>query len=156
MLEKSLTIRGTSLEDVNLFNKNKKSLKLSSPEYFSKILRHNCKDTAGVMTIDGSNQQAELLTLRILVEKLEKENKELSLKEPLIQEKEVEKIVYKDKDLLFPEYVYNPGNELAKKINRAIALERKNGNLKNVNTEDYLQKFTTDAINYFIKNEYDI
>lgn len=149
MLRKPLTIRDALVEDIELFNENKKLLTLNSADYFTKILKHKCELVNGVSKDELRIQNEKYLKLIVRTQELEKENKKVTT-----IEKEIEKIVYKDKELDFPAYVFRPELNLAKKINRAIALERKNGNLSGIEQKDYLQIFTTQAINYFIENEF--
>ena len=127
MSNKLLAIQGASIESIDKWNANKRALKLSSTKYLDHILNN-------VTEVDHSE-----------LNKLKEQVKSLI--------SEIDRLNNTKTELPFPQFVFDP-SAVAKKINRAIALERKKGNLKGMPQDRYLQNFTLAAVKYFLKNEY--
>lgn len=157
MPSKSLMIKDVSVQNIEKFHSGRKRLKLTSSGYFDKILNTDLSLTIPENTPDNSAEKLQELEEQF--SKCDKTNikllakiKELENKAPVEVEKEVIKEV--EKKLTGTQFIFEPSDEMAKKIKRVIAYERKEGNLKDLTPEQYLQKITSVALNYFIKNEY--
>ena len=162
-LKKPFTIRDVLVSDIDAFHNKRGEIGLSGAGYFHSLLHgKDVKPSSDLITNDEvrSTNNEELINLQIKFEELANENKRLTgnLNEALFDRDKFEGLFNDLKETqlkLSPlEFIVSPDIETAKKINRAIAQDRKNGLLKNVPVKNYLQNFTMKCLKYTIKNEY--
>ena len=162
-LKKPFTIRDVLVSDIDAFHNKRGEIGLSGAGYFHSLLHgKDVKPSSDLITNDEvrSTNNEELINLQIKFEELANENKRLTgnLNEALFDRDKFEGLFNDLKETqlkLSPlDYVMTLDLETAKKINRAIALDRKEGLLKNVPVKNYLQNFTMKCLKYTIKNEY--
>ena len=150
-LKKPFTIRDVLVSDIDAFHNKRGEIGLSGAGYFHSLLHgKDVKPSSDLITNDEvrSTNNEELINLQIKFEELANENKRLTgnLNEALFDRDKFEGLFNDLKETqlkLSPlDYVMTLDLETAKKINRAIALDRKEGLLKNVPVKNYLQNFT--------------
>lgn len=181
MEKKPLTIRDVSVDSIGKFHTNRAGFQLTPAGYFEKILNAensevNRVDTKGLQ--DSVNDLIEvnggLVTendgLQVRLQELQKGLQPLLDKcipyrkdtdenmvtciETALEEMAKKEPVEIERKLTPPQFIFEPGREMAEKMQRAIAYDRKKGVLKEVELKDYLQNFTERAFKYFLKEEY--
>lgn len=153
-LKKPFTIRDVLISDIDLFHNNRGETGLSGAGYFHSLL-HGKSDVKEVEKVDEGLESLrnEVKVLKNTIN--DKENIILNLqsqKDNLAND--LTKLKESQLKLTSLDYVMTLDLETAKKINRAIASDRKEGLLKNVPVKNYLQNFTIKCLKYTIKNEY--
>lgn len=169
-LKKPFTIRDVLITDIDAFHNKRGEIGLSGAGYFHSLLHgKEVKPSSDLITKDeGRNtNNEEVESLRTENEKLKNKlsNLQTNFDLLLVKRSELEDenkmittnlIELKESQLKLTslDYIMTLDLETAKKINRAIALDRKEGLLKNVPVKNYLQNFTMKCLKYTIKNEY--
>jgi len=163
METKAITIKDVTLVNIEKFNANRKGLQLTPAGYFDKIL-NNSKTEVNPVNTDGLQVKIDELTevnqaLQTVNQKVNEENQALlnektELKNNFDFLTKNPPAVELQNLLTGTQFILTPNKELATKMSRSIAYDRKEGKLKEVEVKDYLQHFTERAIKYFLKNEY--
>jgi len=141
MASKALTIQKAGEEICNKFHENRAKLNLSPPAYLSLLL--NTEPNQNNSNTDVL--EAEINQLKQNLKESEEKNNALQAEnQSLIQNSNGIKIS-------FPQFVCSPSIDLASKIKRSAIYDIKKNK---ISKEDFLNQFTVNALNYYIKNEY--
>jgi hypothetical protein len=142
---KAFTIQKTNEADITKFHENRALQGLTPAGYFSQLLNQT-QNKVNPINTDSLNEKIKQLensleNLENLNTRFRKKNAELMDEIHILKQSKIE----------FPEFIASPSIDLANKVKRAAIYEIKNGKLSKTN---FLQDFTNNALNYFIKNEY--
>lgn len=154
---KSFTIRDARFEDIDKFNDIKDRKRLTAGGVFEQLL----DGTLSVNT-NKSNENAEqiealkeqLQASLLSIDQLKQENEALLNEIKALNQKDPEKVTIEvEKKLTGTQFIFEPDQDLAKKMHRCITYNIKQGKMNRV-SQDLPAQFTKVALNYFIKNEY--
>jgi hypothetical protein len=170
MEKKPITIKDVSLTNIEKFHTERGKQGLTPAGYFDRILNAgnpgvNQENTEGLqekvneLSDSLRGLQEENQSLLTQVNEVNDQVTELTSVNTTLQDKvnelENRAPVEVEKKLTGTQFIFAPSENLAKKMQRAIAADRKSGKLKDQDQKEYLQKFTAKAIEYLLKNEYD-
>ena len=154
---KSFTIRDARFEDIDKFNDIKDRKRLTAGGVFEQLL----DGTLSVNTNNSNENAADYLDLKekhearlLLIDQLKQENEALLNEIKALNQKDPEKVTIEiEKKLTGTQFIFEPDQDLAKKMHRCITYNIKQGKMNRV-SQDLPAQFTKVALNYFIKNEY--
>ncbi len=163
MEKKALTIKDVALVDIEKFKQIKEETGFTPAKTFSHILNAEKSNVNQVNTnglqeqvneLMGSLRDLEQVNQSLLDEKtsLLEENKTLFENNKAVNlQLEEEK---NGKQLTGTQFIFEPTEMQAKKMQRSIAYLKNKGNLDLIKKEKYLQHFTSIALEYLINNEF--
>lgn len=157
---KSFTIRDARFEDIDKFNDIKDRKRLTAGGVFEQLL----DGTLSVNTNKSNENAAEIEELKNklveslqAIDQLKQENDQLKIEHENMKSfvsQNPEKVTIEvEKKLTGTQFIFEPDQDLAKKMHRCITYNIKQGKMNRV-SQDLPAQFTKFALNYFIKNEY--
>lgn len=152
-MSKALTIQKTTQETVDKFHAQRAEFGLNPAQYFEQLLNNT------VNPVNNNSLQEKVTELETSLQSLQQINESLQNdKQSLLEINKQLTLQLEEttnsKLLTGTQFIFEPTEMQAKKMQRSIAYLKNKGKLDLINKDKYLQHFTNIALEYLINNEF--